>query len=193
MQAEENTRSLAELAATAFAEYRDGRPDAMSELVDSATTLLWHTARAQGLSGPQAEDVVQSTWLSLVRGADRIADPQAVSGWLCTTARREAWRIRKLSQRSTPVEDEALEFRLPHQASPEAAVVLNDEQAQLWSCLAALPDRCQRLLRIVAMEQRPDYSRIAADLQMPVGSIGPTRGRCLDKLRAELTRTGGAR
>jgi RNA polymerase sigma factor (sigma-70 family) len=193
MHAEGGTRSLAELAANAFSDYRDGRPEGMAELVDSTTALLWHTARAQGLSSAQAEDVVQSTWLSLVRGADRIADPQAVSGWLCTTARREAWRIRKLSQRSTPVEDEALEFRLPHQASPEAAVVLNDEQAQLWSCLAALPDRCQRLLRIVAMEQRPDYSRIAADLQMPVGSIGPTRGRCLDKLRAELTRTGGAR
>jgi DNA-directed RNA polymerase specialized sigma24 family protein len=72
-------------------------------------------------------------------------------------------------------------------------VVLGDEQRQLWSCLARLPERCQRLLRIVAAEQRPDYTRIAADLQMPVGSIGPTRGRCLDKLRAELTRTGGAR
>ena len=180
-------------AGSAFRRWRDGDQSALDELVRLMSPVLWHVVRATGLEREPAEDVVQSTWLSLVRGADRIADPQAVSGWLCTTARREAWRIRKLSQRSTPVEDETLEFRLPHQSSPEVTVVLNDEQSQLWSCLAALPERCQRLLRIVAMEQRPDYSRIAADLQMPVGSIGPTRGRCLDKLRAELTRTGGAR
>ena len=155
--------------------------------------VLWHVVRATGLEREPAEDVVQSTWLALVRSAERISDPQAVSGWLCTTARREAWRTRKQSTRSTPVEDEALEFRLPDEESPEAAVVLDDEQRQLWSSLARLPERCQRLLRIVAAEQRPDYTRIAADLQMPVGSIGPTRGRCLDKLRAELTRTGGAR
>ena len=61
--------------------------------------------------------------------------------------------------------------------------MLDDEQRQLWGRLARLPERCQRLLRIVAAEQRPDYTRIAVELQMPVGSIGPTRGRCLDKLR----------
>jgi hypothetical protein len=61
----------------------------------------------------------------------------------------------------------------------------------LWDCLKQLPERCQRLLRIVATTPRPDYTVLANDLGMPVGSIGPTRGRCLEKLRVELVRTGG--
>ncbi|MET1058742.1 MAG: sigma-70 family RNA polymerase sigma factor [Nocardioides sp.] len=188
-----SSASVWDAAGSAFRRWRDGDQRALDDLVRLMSPVLWHVVRATGLEREPAEDVVQSTWLALVRSAERISDPQAVSGWLCTTARREAWRTRKQSTRSTPVEDEALEFRLPNQESPEAAVVLDDEQRQLWSCLAKLPERCQRLLRIVAAEQRPDYTRIAVDLQMPVGSIGPTRGRCLDKLRAELTRNGGAR
>jgi len=188
-----SSASVWDAAGSAFRRWRDGDQRALDDLVRLMSPVLWHVVRATGLEREPAEDVVQSTWLAMVRSAERISDPQAVSGWLCTTARREAWRIRKQSTRSTPVEDEALEFRLPNEESPEAAVVLDDEQRRLWSSLAKLPERCQRLLRIVAAEQRPDYTRIAADLQMPVGSIGPTRGRCLDKLRAELTRTGGAR
>jgi RNA polymerase sigma factor (sigma-70 family) len=188
-----SSSSVWDAAGSAFRRWRDGDQRALDDLVRLMSPVLWHVVRATGLDREPAEDVVQSTWLSLVRSAERIADPQAVSGWLCTTARREAWRIRKQATRSTPVEDEALEFRLPTQESPESAVVLGDEQRRLWACLSRLNERCQRLLRIVAAEQRPDYTRIAADLHMPVGSIGPTRGRCLDKLRAELTRTGGAR
>ena len=188
-----SSASVWDAAGSAFRRWRDGDQRALDDLVRLMSPVLWHVVRATGLEREPAEDVVQSTWLALVRSAERISDPQAVSGWLCTTARREAWRTRKQSTRSTPVEDEALEFRLPHEESPEAAVVLDDEQRRLWSCLGSLPERCQRLLRIVAAEPRPDYTRIAADLQMPVGSIGPTRGRCLDKLRAELARTGGAR
>ena len=188
-----SSASVWDAAGSAFRRWRDGDQRALDDLVRLMSPVLWHVVRATGLEREPAEDVVQSTWLAMVRSAEGISDPQAVSGWLCTTARREAWRTRKQSTRSTPVEDEALEFRLPNEESPEAAVVLDDEQRRLWSSLAKLPERCQRLLRIVAAEQRPDYTRIAADLQMPVGSIGPTRGRCLDKLRVELTRTGGAR
>ena len=188
-----SSASVWDAAGSAFRRWRDGDQRALDDLVRLMSPVLWHVVRATGLEREPAEDVVQSTWLAMVRSAEGISDPQAVSGWLCTTARREAWRTRKQSTRSTPVEDEALEFRLPNEESPEAAVVLDDEQRRLWSSLAKLPERCQRLLRIVAAEQRPDYTRIASDLQMPVGSIGPTRGRCLDKLRAELTRTGGAR
>ena len=188
-----SSSSVWDAAGSAFRRWRDGDQRALDDLVRLMSPVLWHVVRATGLEREPAEDVVQSTWLAMVRSAERISDPQAVSGWLCTTARREAWRTRKQSTRSTPVDDDALEFRLPVQDSPEATVVLDDEQKTLWSALSRLNERCQRLLRIVATEQRPDYTRIAADLQMPVGSIGPTRGRCLDKLRAELIRTGGAR
>lgn len=177
-------------AGSAFRRWRAGEESSLDELVTLMSPVLWQVVRATGLSQEAAEDVVQSTWLSLVRSADRISDPQAVSGWLCTTARREAWRVRKLSRRSTPVEDEALEFRVPSQPSAESVTVANDQQRQLWGALARLDERCQRLLRIVAFEQRPDYGRISAELGMPVGSIGPTRGRCLAKLQTELTKAG---
>ena len=79
-----------------------------------------------------------------------------------------------------------LDARMPAQTSPEAEVVTDDEKALLWHALARLPERCQKLLRIVAWEPRPDYSSVAESLDMPIGSIGPTRRRCLDKLRVEL-------
>ena len=74
------------------------------------------------------------------------------------------------------------------QTSPEAEVVTDDENARLWHALGRLPERCQKLLRIVAWEPRPDYSSVAETLDMPIGSIGPTRRRCLEKLRVELGR-----
>jgi DNA-directed RNA polymerase specialized sigma24 family protein len=75
---------------------------------------------------------------------------------------------------------------MPAQTSPEAEVVTGDENARLWHALGRLPERCQKLLRIVAWEPRPDYSAVAESMEMPIGSIGPTRRRCLDKLRVEL-------
>jgi len=75
---------------------------------------------------------------------------------------------------------------MPDESSPEAEVVGRDEHALMWQALTRLPERCQKLLRIVAWEPRPDYSSVADSLEMPIGSIGPTRRRCLDKLRLEL-------
>jgi RNA polymerase sigma factor (sigma-70 family) len=185
--------SVWDTAASSFARWRAGDPSALDELVHVMSPILWHVVRATGLDKEHSEDVVQTAWLALVRSADSVGDPQAVARWLCTTARREAWRVSKTAGRSTAIDDEALEWRLPTQPSPESEVVLGDEQARLWESLKALPERCQKLLRIVAMEPRPDYARIAGELKMPIGSIGPTRGRCLDKLRNELQRTGADR
>ncbi len=189
----EDPASVWDVAAASFTRWRAGDAAALDDLVRAMSPVLWHVVRATGLDREQAEDTVQTAWLALVRSADSVGDPQAVARWLCTTARREAWRVRKTSGRTTAVEDDALEWRMPHEGSPESQVVLNDEQARLWESLGRLSERCQRLLRIVAAEPRPDYSRIAADLGMPIGSIGPTRGRCLDKLRNELERTGTGR
>ena len=97
--------------------------------------ILWHVVRATGLDKEQSEDVVQTAWLALVRNADTVGDPQAVARWLCTTARREAWRVGKTAGRSTAVEDDTLEWHLPSQPSPESEVVLNDEQARLWESM----------------------------------------------------------
>ena len=193
MRDTEDSASVWDVAGSSFARWRAGDPSALDELVHAMSPILWHVVRATGLDKEQSEDVVQTAWLALVRNAETVGDPQAVARWLCTTARREAWRVSKTAGRSTAVEDDALEWRLPSQPSPETQVVLGDEQARLWESLKVLPERCQKLLRIVAMEPRPDYARIAGELKMPIGSIGPTRGRCLDKLRNELHRTGAER
>jgi RNA polymerase sigma factor (sigma-70 family) len=171
-------------AAAAFGRWADGDAVALDELVGVMTPVLWHVVRAFRLPTEGAEDVVQTTWLALVRSRDRIADPVAIGGWLTTTARREAWRVAKASGRALPTEDEELARRLPDEGSAEAAVVQGDGDARLWDAVDRLSERCRQLLRIVAFEHRPDYTKIATELGMPVGSIGPTRGRCLQKLRA---------
>ncbi len=179
-----------ERAATLFLRWRDGETRAMDELVRLMTPLLWHVVRAYGLDRSLAEDVVQTTWLTLVRRHESITEPQAVSGWLTMVARREAWRVGKLQRRADPTEAESLEPHLPAQESAEQTATVDDESRRLWRAVAQLNDRCQRLLRIVAFDERPDYARIAQDMAMPIGSIGPTRQRCLGKLRALLEGDG---
>lgn len=185
--------SLWETSASHFERWREGEGQALDQLVRLLSPMLWHVVRSSGLDQATAEDVVQTTWLTLVRSGQSISEPRAVAGWLCTTARREAWRVSKQASRQQPVEDETIARKLPDEPAPEGQVVLDDENARLWESLGRLPERCQKLLRIVAAEARPDYSVIATQLGMPVGSIGPTRGRCLDKLRRELAQAGGTR
>ncbi|HEX4472404.1 MAG TPA: sigma-70 family RNA polymerase sigma factor [Nocardioides sp.] len=178
--------ALYDAATDAFRRWRTGEDAALDELVALMSPVLWHVVRATGLDRETAEDVIQNTWLTLVRSADSVRDPQAITRWLCTSARREAWRVSKAATRIRPVDDDVLAARMPPESSPESEVVSNDEKALMWEALTRLPERCQRLLRIVAWEPRPDYSSVAETLDMPIGSIGPTRRRCLDKLRAEL-------
>ena len=173
-------------SAAHFTRWCDGESSALDDLVKVMTPVLWHVVRSYRLPHDVAEDVIQTTWLALVRRREAILDGAAVGGWLTTTARREAWRVSKTDSRVTPTEDESIAVRLPRQRSAEQAAVLNDEQARLWAAVLTLDDRCQRLLRIVAFEHRPDYGRVAEQLEMPVGSIGPTRGRCLAKLKSAL-------
>jgi RNA polymerase sigma factor (sigma-70 family) len=177
-------------AADLFVRWQEGETRAMDELVRLMTPTLWHVVRAYGVDHALAQDVVQTTWMTLVRRHESIQDPQAVSGWLTMCARREAWRVGKMQRRADPTESESLESHLPTQESAEQTAADDDESHRLWSAVRTLNERCQRLLRIVAFDERPDYARIAADLAMPVGSIGPTRQRCLGKLRAVLEGDG---
>ncbi|WP_227991918.1 RNA polymerase sigma factor [Microbacterium sp. CBA3102] len=185
-----------ERAANLFGAWREGSSRAMDELVHLMTPVLWHVVRAYGLERTLAEDVVQTTWLQLVRGHESISDPRAVSAWLTTTARREAWKVAKAHGRVDTTDTDDLDTLLPEQASAEEHAARGDENRRLWSAVRRLNERCQKLLRVIAFEDRPDYARIAGDLAMPIGSIGPTRNRCLAKLRALLdappaAQTGG--
>ncbi len=173
-------------ASSCFVRWLDGDTDGLDELVRVMTPVLWHVVRAYRLPAESTEDVIQSTWLALVRRRDNIEDARAVGGWLTMTARREAWRVAQKDGRAVPVEVTEFEVTLPAQRPAEADAVEHDEADRLWLAVATLNERCQRLLRIVAFEHRPDYKAVAETLNMPIGSIGPTRSRCLAKLRAAL-------
>lgn len=178
--------TLASRAAALFRAYRSGEEAKIGELVTLVTPILWHTARGQRLDRELAEDVVQSTWLALVRNAESIADPQAILQWLLITTRREAWRVVKRVERDDPRDIEDDEIVSGSDELPEEQVLRSETDSRLWQHIAQLSDRCQALLRVIAFADRPDYTAVAEALGMPVGSIGPTRGRCLAKLREQL-------
>jgi RNA polymerase sigma factor (sigma-70 family) len=183
-------------AVAAFARYQDGDRSAFDDLVEVMTPLLWRTVRGAGLDQVAAEDVLQTVWLTLLRSAGTVRDAQSVVGWLLTAARREAWRISKRSraetQRSTSVfgvdGEEVLALPDQRHPGPEEHLVLDERQRRLWEHVQSLPVRCRQLIGVVASADRPDYAHLAPALGMPVGSIGPTRGRCLAKLRDQLAR-----
>jgi RNA polymerase sigma factor (sigma-70 family) len=177
---------VADLSAARFRAYRAGEPGALDALVHSLTPLLWHIVRAYGLDTATAEDVVQNTWLTLVRKADSIDEPQAVLRWLTVTARRDAWRAARSAGRVDLTDDDTVLDVREQGVGPEAGLLKAEDDRALWAAVGKLNERCQRLLRVIAFHDRPDYSALSQELGMPMGSIGPTRGRCLDKLRAHL-------
>jgi RNA polymerase sigma factor (sigma-70 family) len=183
--------TMATRAGALFAAYRGGDERSMAELVSLVTPILWHTARGQRLDPVAAEDVVQTAWLSLVRSADSVADPQAVLQWLIVSVRRESWRVVRGQDRVEPTEFESDSIAAPRTEEPEPRALRSDGDRRLWEHLSRLSERCQQLLRVIAFADRPDYAAVAEALGMPIGSIGPTRGRCLAKLRAALTTDPG--
>jgi RNA polymerase sigma factor (sigma-70 family) len=165
---------------------RRGELPALDEVVTELNPLLWHVARSQGLDAEDAADVVQTTWLELVRRLPEIRSPQSLTAWLVTATRREAWRVRGRVRRETPGDAELLDEADADGGDLDDRLLVGERDRCLWRHFQRLPERCRTLLRIVAYVERPDYSAVAEALGMPRGSIGPTRGRCLAKLRAML-------
>jgi RNA polymerase sigma factor (sigma-70 family) len=167
-------------------EARVGHRPALHLLVEELTPMVWNIARAQGLDRASCEDVVQTAWLALLQHLHEIRTPAALLGWLTTVTRREAWRLQGLAARwRPPAEDGSTEPADPDPL-PDELVTTDERGRLLWAAVRRLPGRCPELLRVIAFTPRPDYAVVAAALAMPRGSIGPTRGRCLAKLRAEL-------
>jgi RNA polymerase sigma factor (sigma-70 family) len=162
---------------------RAKRNGALDDIVAELSPLLWHVARSQGLDRAASEDVVQTTWLSLLRSLDNIRAPDALIGWLVTVARREAGRVRDAGRRQQPVDESMFVSLRDTDSGPDEQFVDNERRRALWAAVNKLPPRCQELLRIVAFVHRPNYDTVAEALGLPRGSIGPTRGRCLQKLR----------
>lgn len=181
---------LAEQAARAVIAYREGDRAPLADLVQAMTPLLWHTVRAQGADPETAQDVVQNVWLTLVRDIETIRDPRATLQWTLVTAKRAAWRAVRRSRDELVRQDHdenATEWlTAPAEDLPDSLAVRDERDRVLWDHVRALPDRCRKLLGLVALVDRPDYTVVSQALGMPVGSIGPTRGRCLAKLRLSL-------
>ncbi len=165
---------------------REGSEDALGQIVTELSPLMWHVARAAGLSSCEAEDVVQTVWMRLLSHLDGIRTSAALTGWLVVTTRREAWRVRAAGRRQLPADHDWLAALPDTGPGSEEQVIIDDQRRVLWVAIGQLSRRCQELLRIIAFVPRPDYQAVAAELGMAVGSIGPTRGRCLAKLRAML-------
>ncbi len=166
-----------------FNGWRAGDAAAFDDLARLLTPMLWHLARAYRVDEQTAEDAVQTTWMALVKNADSISEPQALVRWLSVTVQREAARLSRQEARTQPSDQEDIDIRMPMQSSPEETMVEATEKDVLWAHVSQLSERCQQLLRVLAFSERPDYKRLSADLNIPVGSIGPTRARCLTKLR----------
>jgi RNA polymerase sigma factor (sigma-70 family) len=165
---------------------RGGSEDALGQITAELSPMLWHVARAAGLGADDAEDVVQTVWERLLSHLADIRVSQALVSWLVVTTKHEAWRLRSSGRRQLPADQEWLTALPDRAAGTEEQIVLDEQHRALWRAVGQLSAPCQELLRIVAFVPRPDYQSVSAALGMPVGSIGPTRGRCLEKIRVLL-------
>lgn len=168
-----------------------GDQSAWDELVERYSGLVWAVARGHRMGHADAADVFQTTWLRLVEHLERLREPEHLGGWLSSTARRECLRVLRLRGRELPDEDIALgrdtgDASDPPVPGPEAAMLAREERASVVAAFARLGGRCQTLLRLLAADPAPSYAEVSTALDMPVGSIGPTRGRCLENLRRIL-------
>ena len=167
---------------------RDGDRRALDALVDDLNPLVWHVARGQGITRAQAEDVVQTVWLTLLRNLAAIAEPRAVVRWLITTTRREALRAVSVGGHEAPLDDEVAERLRAQDGLPEQEALRRERNSQLWTAFRRLSERCQHLLRLTVLAGRAEYREVAELLGVPRGSVGPTRGRCLTALREALAK-----
>ncbi len=170
----------------------DGSAAAWDELVHRFGGLLWSICRDHRLSPADAADVFQLTWLRLLERLDTLQDPARVGGWLATTCKRECLATIRRGRR-TSTSSEAVELALEPAPPADEGVLRADRDAAVWEAFARLGERCRRVLRALVTDAEdgpPSYVREAERLQMPVGSLGPTRKRCLNQLRELLGGTG---
>jgi RNA polymerase sigma factor (sigma-70 family) len=160
----------------------DGDQHAWDELVERFTGLVWSVIRAYRMGPADGADVNQVVWLRLVENLDHIRDPERVGSWLATVARRECVRLLRRSGREVAVDDVEVSDEDTGVTS-DLGLLTSERDRAIWQAFERLPPQCRALLRVLMADPRPSYDEVAAALEMPIGSIGPTRQRCLDRLR----------
>lgn len=161
-----------------------GDQTAWNALVDQFGQMVWSIARSFRLDDATAKDVSQTVWLRLVENLDKIHDPERLPGWLATTCRREAMRLVKLRERSVPTD---FEYDVEDESPPMEAMLIEDEEIrEVVAAFHTLSDECRQLLRLLTVEPALSYEEISEVVDRPVGSLGPTRSRCIERLKSAM-------
>jgi RNA polymerase sigma factor (sigma-70 family) len=166
---------------------RNGDNRAWDDLVERYAPFVWSICRRHQLSDTDAGDVQQSVWLQLVSQLDKIRDPAALPGWLATTTWRECGRVLRAGRGPLAAGYVPDAETSPDQQAgmAEQELLAAERQAALREAFTRLPPRCQQLISMLIQDPPMSYAQISASLNIPVGSIGPRRDRCLDKLRSD--------
>lgn len=165
-----------------FTAARDGDERGWNGLVEQYAGLVWHVIRGFRLPNAAAEDIYQTTWLRLAENLDRIREPSSVGGWLARTAKNECLRAVKVNAREQLRDDIEIDLSDPT-IEIERGVEDEARNEVLWQAFSTLSEACQRLLRLLISDPPVPYEHIGELMEMSIGSIGPTRARCLAKLR----------
>ena len=162
-----------------------GDEEAWGELVDRYTPLLVSVLLRFRLSSAERQDVAQTVWLRLIEHLGSLREPRALPQWLITTAKREALRSATASTRTRPadLQDEAWASRLVSEDDQDADLVRSERHAALLEGFAVLSPRQRQLLLMLSEDPPVPYAEISRRTGIPVGAIGPTRARALERLR----------
>jgi RNA polymerase sigma factor (sigma-70 family) len=164
---------------------RNRDTQAWDALVQRHAPLICSICRRYRLGAADAEDVAQTVWLRLVDQLHRLREPAAIAGWLATTTRRECCRQLRAARRPQAGWPEPDAETIPDEraGTAEQELLAAERHAALREAFAQLTPREQQLIAILTADPPVPYAEISARLGIPVGSIGPSRGRCLAKLR----------
>jgi RNA polymerase sigma factor (sigma-70 family) len=164
-----------------------GDKSAWERLVDQYNRLIWSITREFKLVESDAADVVQTTWMRLIEHIDRLEHPERVGSWLAATTRNEC--LRCLAARKRVVlahEGVMIEGVAENEPEVDEALLARERAAIVRAAMTQLPGRWQRLMEMLMADPPVPYARISDELGLPIGSIGPTRARCLARLRVLL-------
>lgn len=168
----------------------DGDAVAWKALVQRFTNMIMAVARSCGLNDADVAEVHQVTWLRMVENISRIEHPERIAAWLVTTSKRESLRVARARRRVSVDHDAILQYPDMSVKPMDDGPITEERAAILHKAYAHLPPHCKRLLDLLAVDDTPSYKEISHILSMPIGSIGPTRGRCLEHLRRILEDLG---
>lgn len=170
---------------------KGGDARAWEKLVSTFQKLVFSIPVRLGLGQDDCEDVFQNTFVALYASLDRIRSGKALPRWLAVTAYRESLRILRSRKQAPPQESEEVIDTLESPEKGAEAILLETSRIEaVRTAMRRLPKRCRQLLELLFSNEEPSYAEIGKRLGMPVGAIGPTRARCLEKLRAELEKMG---